>query len=276
MNWRANTPELRRLILDRLEEIDPARTAALSLSGGTDSTTLLFAMLASGRRPTCYTFFCESKLSGDLQAARALARHFKLDLVEVMIPWDLDALVNDLRVLVQAAYVLKRTIVQCMHPYLHIYPVVASDLLLSGLSADDLYATSRRSQITLHTKGEAALLADGGRLSNSTNLNYSNGNIIRFAGRFGKEMADLYDSREIEQWLLQFHVNDLHKPLMKAPSIFAFEDFYSQGAFYRKPSPFQINSSLRELHDALLKSKYNTRDLSNVVGIYNDIAKGII
>ena len=161
------TPEdakgLRELMIQLIEERDPDRTASLALSGGTDSATILFGMIETGRRPRCYTFYCENTISTDLLASRRLCQHFGLELVEVQIPWDLERLVLDLRTLTQRARVIKKTVIQCMHPWLYIYPeMVKRDdrLMFNGLGGDDHYCSKRKVMVAVRTKGERCALEE--------------------------------------------------------------------------------------------------------------------
>ena len=268
--------KLRAMLIDQVEKADPDGTAEVALSGGTDSATVLFAALASGRRPRCMTFHVEGNVSEDLQAARRITSHFGLELSEITIPWNEEQLVKDIRYLVSKAHVIKKTVIQCMHPWLYIYPAMRSGTILSGLGADDYYCSDKRAAIHLHKGGEARLLEYGYRVSDSKNLNYSDGNSIAFAATFGKQNIDIYGRQDIEDWFKQWKIKQLHAPVQKYPSLKAFEEYFTQGAFRRLQSPYQINSGLRDYHETLLTSKYNTRGLQDMIGIYTDIAKGVI
>ncbi|KAA0573388.1 asparagine synthase-related protein [Azospirillum sp. Sh1] len=287
----------RQLLIERIEREDPNRTAELALSGGIDSATLLFAMLESGRRPTCFTFYIDKSPSEDLIASRALCQHFGLTLREVAIPWDMDQLVRDLRRIIPAAHnPRKPTIVQCMHPWLYLYPAMQSDLAFCGLGAEDQFGTQGKLQKFINmtvaaakrdgkTPAEAREVADKavwdqgwrGR-SWEGDLDHSTANIIRLGRSYGKTLIDLYSGdRRLIEWFGKWSVFDLQKPFPKAASVYAFEDYYRQGAFLRKPSNYQINSKLKDMHEALCNEpRYNKRGAKAVVSIYMDIAKGLL
>jgi hypothetical protein len=231
-------------------------------------------MLATGRKPHCITFYVEGIESNDLRSARNVCKTFGLALTEVMLPHDVERTVADIRKVLPHCHLIKKTIIQCMQPWLYIYPAMRSDLILDGLGGDDLYCNQRKVQVALHQKGEAAILK--WRKVYSDDLDFSSGNIHRFAAYYQKRSFDFYHSPAIEQWFLQFKVKALHSPYEKYPSVAAFVDFYQHGNFRRSHSSYQINSGLREVHDQLLRSPYNQRKAQSVVAIYNDLAKEIL
>lgn len=268
----ADLRSLRKICEERILQIDPEGKAELALSGGTDSLTVLFAMLSTGRKPRCITFFVEGRISSDLQASRNVCKHFNLDLAEVPLPNTPDRIVNDVRKLLPHCHKVKATIIQCMHPWLYIYPAMKGDLILNGLGGDDLYCMQRKVQVALHQKGEAAILP--WRHVYSDDLDFSSGNIHRYAQQWKKRSIDFYHCDQIEQWFLQFKAMALHKPYEKYPSIAAFSDFYGQGSFRRLHSSYQLNSGLKETHERILYSSYNQRKAKAMIAIYNDLAAG--
>jgi len=275
---------LRDILCARVREMDPDQKAALALSGGVDSTTILFAMLATGRRPRCYTFYCQDTISSDLLASRNLTKHFGLELVEVEIPWDMKRLVADLRKIIPHCEVMKKTIVQCMHPWLYIYPAMVERgdaLMLNGLGGDDHYCMQRKVSVLLNTEGEQAVLDKGWRHCFGDDLKFSPANIERFGRTYGITNKCVYFDQKVEDWFCRFPIRDLHRGpdgrgLEKAASLYAFADYYSQGSFRRLHHSYQKNSRLQEMHEALTGTDYNTRGARDVIAIYRDIASGIV
>lgn len=69
----------------------PDEKIALLLSGGADSTTVLWALLSNGKRPHVYTFKCPgAKPHKDMQKAIALADHYRLQHTVVELSRDAD------------------------------------------------------------------------------------------------------------------------------------------------------------------------------------------
>lgn len=270
--------ELRKIFDQRIEEIDPDRKAGLALSGGTDSTTILFAMLASGRHPRCYTFHVKGIESTDLLAARNLCKHFDLELVELVLPDDPDEIAKDIFKFIDKCRVIKKTVVQCMHPWLYLYPAMRDNgdiLVLNGLGGDDLYANQRKINVAAGQHGEAAVIQ--WRKVFSDDMNFSAGNIMAWGREdWGITNIDFYNHPDIEKWFLKFPIRALHRPIEKYPSIEAYADYYRMGSFYRKHSSYQINSGLKKCHERLLDSRWNARESKDVIAIYNDFWLGRI
>lgn len=288
--------KFRTLLIERVEREDPDKTAELALSGGIDSATALFAMLESGRRPKCFTFYIDGSPSDDLLSSRAICKHFGLELREVKIEWNVEKLFHDLktRILPAVHNPRKPTIVQCLHPWFYMYPVMESDIAFCGLGAEVQYCALGRMQKMLNTAAAAAkrngmskeqaqkeadkvLWSEGWRGTSWENdLNESSGNIMRLGRTMGKRLIDIYSGdQNIIDWFCQFSAFDLNKPFPKAASVMAFFDYFNAGNFLRKPSYYQINSGLQALHEALLDDpRFNTRESKAVVSVYLDIVNG--
>lgn len=259
--------ELRELMIDRVRSIP--RPFELALSGGTDSTTVLFACLAAGIKPRCLTFRLSAVDSGDCRASRFIAKHFGLDLEVVEVPSAPEAMIRDIKAVAPHAHVLKKTIIQCLIPWLYIYPAMETETIVTGLGGDDLYCNQRKVQVALNTQGEEAIRE--WRKTYSDDLRFSNANIIRFGKQYGKECIDAYHWKPIVDWFAKHPAKSLNRPYEKHPSIEAFRDYYGQAPFRRAHSSYQVNSGLRDFHDGLLKSQHNTRRRKAVIALYRDI-----
>ncbi len=264
---------LREIYIERIEEIDPNRNSALALSGGTDSITALFAMIETGRKPECYTFYMDGIISKDLQASRHACKYFGLKLHEIIVPRDVDSMYNDVKRVLPYCEHVKKTIVQCMIPWLYIYPAVEQDKIITGLGGDDYFATQRKTQVRYHQFGDEAIL--NGRIYYGNDLRFSGANIERFAKHYGKQYSDFYDSKKIEQFLLKYTYAAINKPYAKYASVVAFMDYYKAEPFYRDQTEhsYQTNSKLKDCQDMLLHSKYNTKGHKAIIGLYNQIAR---
>jgi len=169
----------------------------------------------------------------------------------------------------------KKTIIQCMIPWLYIYPAVSQPIIINGLGADDFFGTNRHTQVAYSKFGDAGIISE--RKYHGNDLTHADANIMRFARMYGKSNIDFYARADFETFLLQYTFRAINKPVPKYPSIAAFADYYKSGKFYRgqENSSFQVNSRLRDCHELLLKSKYNTRHHKAIIGLYNDIARRV-
>ncbi len=265
---------IRKLMIKRVEEIDPNHNTAIALSGGVDSTAILFAFLESGRKPDCYTFRLTNYKSDDYKSAKLLCKAFGLKFHEILVPSDVESIVNDIvEILPYCAYV-RKTIIQCMIPWLYIYPKLEQDQIVCGFKADDLFQTFKDSQMDLRKYGEEKIRETTRSGShNEWTDETSVFNIMKFASHFNKKCIDFYFDKDIINEFLDYEIQALHKPFEKAFLVGAFSDYFQKGSFYRKRSNYQINSRLREAHERLLKSEYNINDSKAVIGIYNSIAR---
>lgn len=268
---KEDAAQFRMICLERINEIDNERNACLALSGGTDSMTILFSMLETGRKPECYTFYMQGYESRDLQSSRHACKYFGLKLNEIVIPSSIDAIYNDIRRVIPFCEYPKKTIIQCMIPWLYIYAAMDCEKIINGIAGDDHYATEKNMMIAYAKGGEKAVLKH--RRLFDKDLNYSEANIVRLASHFGKKNEDFYATEKMEKFLLGYTYRAINYPYAKKPSIMAFADYYKAEPFYRDLTEhcYQINSHLKNYHNALLQSKYNRRGAKDVVAIYNDI-----
>jgi len=265
---------------DGFKELIVSKIAAIkepfeiSLSGGVDSNIILFATLELGLKPRCITFYMDGYESDDLKTTRRITEHFGLDHLEIAIPCDKDSIVNDVKRVLPYCEVMKKTIIQCMIPWLYIYPRMETDTILTGLSADDLYCNQKKLVILLHRSGEEAV--EPYRRSYSGDLNFSNGNIIRFGKQYGKVCKDIYHDEDVEEYFRKYPVKWLNKPKEKQLSYGAFQKYFDVGNFYRHRQSYQVNSRLRDIHDeVLLNSEWNRKGYKVIIPIYRDIEKTI-
>lgn len=258
----------RNLLVKKIEQINGPYE--ISLSGGVDSTIILFASILSGYKPRCITFYMDGYESGDLLSTRKLTKYYGLKHVELAIPSSKDKIVEDIKSVIPHCEVFKKTIIQCMIPWLYIYPSMESKTILTGLSADDLYCNQRKVAVQLAQQGEDSILEY--RKSYSNDLNFSNANIIRFGENYNKTCIDIYNDSDIENYFLKYPAKWLNKPKQKMLSLGAFQDFFDSGSFYRRRDSYQVNSKLRDIHDkVLLNSEWNINKNKVILPVYKNI-----
>ena len=288
---RAECGELRKLMIERIEEIDPDRKAAVALSGGKDSLTFLFAMLETGRKPRCYTFYMEGHKSRDVVIAEHVTKFYDLDHVLIPIPTDHDVIVDDVREVMKwsQAQKPKKTIIECMRPWLYVCPEMQArgdDYILIGFAAGNFFNLSARDQKALRKLGEEEFVKQGWRdhyfKPNPHNLQFVDANVAWICKhKFGIDMEDYYACDPIFEWFRQHTVYETNRAedgrrLEKAPFLYAWEDYIKDVGTPGESGSYQIVSNLAEFHKGLLwNEKYNPGGKhKSVVGIYNDLYHG--
>jgi asparagine synthetase B (glutamine-hydrolysing) len=138
----------RIVIQDQLKTIDG--DFAIATSGGIDSSSIVASALDLGLRPYVTSFSLEDRLSTDFQAARRLARYYKLDFMPVFLPKDYDKVIADVRWIIKYGQVTKKTAIECLFPMLHLLRELQPThirTLVTGSAADGHFALSKKAMI---------------------------------------------------------------------------------------------------------------------------------
>lgn len=261
----------RERLLGILRPLDPG--TPLLLSGGTDSATILAALLALDRHPVCYSFRLGSFDSPDIRVARSMTATFGLEHRVVTIPRTPETLVADIRQILRIIPVdaasPRKTHVQCAHPFLYLAEAVAGDgfpAALSGLGADDLYGTGRRATQGYREQGEAWCRKFRTELANSPHV--SDFAIRAVCAAYTLDLIQPYREPALRDFILATPYAELHQPVQKGIALRAFPEFWKRGTWYRRNQNLQVVSGIREWHDTLLSSPLNTRGAKVVTPIY--------
>ena len=236
-----------------IETVRPWSRSPLMLSGGIDSATILAALLAIDARPTCYTYRIDSRVSPDVASARRITAAYHLDLVELQVRSD--QIERDAREAIRLLKVTGRVSVQCGIVCLKVMRQVRADghhSVLNGVAgvvwdtrqiAVMVGARAPREEVdALRRKGLYQITPGGG-----TDVFY------RAAAEAGLDLLDPYQVDPLASVGLSIPVPEVNWPRPKELAVRAFPEFYARG-WYRRPSPMQVNSGLRELHDETILS----------------------
>lgn len=265
----------RRVLVKRAAQLDPDGQAELFLSGGVDSATILFALLEAGRRPRCLTFQLGDTVSVDAAVAASMCAAFGLEHTVVRLPRDTEQLLADVRwVLGHVDWrqtTVKKTIVQCCHPALYLYPAMHGAYGLWGLSGDDIMRTNR--QLALDDYHQGWQKFSRLRRSSTDDPRFTDYHVIDIGRRvFGKRIEDFYNFPAWWAWVQQFPTPEVNHPKQKYAALIAFPDYWRRGNWYRTNSPYQINSGIRQYHDLLL-DRPEFADCTVVQQVYRRLAQ---
>ena len=255
----------------------PANTPLL-LSGGTDSATILAALLSMGRRPACYSFQIGANEHEDVVVSRMMTAHFQLAHEVCVLPRDQEALVGDVRELSKLVKKpVRKTHIQCSQPIMYLAKALKRDGYDTAyIGTGGVVEDNRKGAVMLAEQGEEAcrayrrknLLEDEGSATEAMR------NVSRAVA--GVEIVSPYVQDPLASYGLSLDMAEINRPRQKGIALRAFHMFWLANAWYRKNSPLQVNSGLREWHETLLRSDYNQNAWKDVVGVYRDIESGVV
>lgn len=263
---------LKKLIKKHIENTIPKNEkVAVMFSGGLDSLSVLLSALELGYEVKLYTFHLKGVISKDLETARKVSKHYKLELHEVEISDDLDLLIDDLKYLIKTHDLKKKTQFQVMHPMKHLCEAIEEDYVLSGLEADTLYGNTRSMRKTITCESDFKNIRSK-YIYDENNASYS---FIRneLANNNKTFVAPYKQSSEIISYFLNLESKDLCFGKQKKQTYEAFKTEIDNLSLYRRSSNMQINSGIREFHDLLLQTDLNQKNFKSVIGVYNQLIK---
>lgn len=242
---------------------------ALSFSGGVDSLCILFSLFDMGVKPHLYTYSVFGYPSRDLQYSKAIAKRFNLELTVCQIPSGISTLKKD--VVDMLSFGVKGKVnIQCMHGNFYIAQAVKEAQILNGSGIDGLYGTYRTFVFDGSQKNKA--IFDKKRVE-YYNDPYADA-IEYLRNSFAhKNITALfpYHNKEIFDYLLQFSWSQINKPKNKTIIIKEYSEYFNIKRLYRPRGSQQIEAGIRELHDTLLTSDWNTNNRKRVNELYEDI-----
>lgn len=263
----------RELFLDTLRGHEET---PIYLSGGTDSGTVLAGLLELDVEPVCYTFVVGNRMHEDARVASKMCADHNLDHRIVSIPRNEEQLVADIkraiRELFTVGYEISKAKIQCVQPMIYLAErLVEDDFDEAYLSTGAVCLDDRTVDVLLNTQGEEAA-----REYRTKKLLYDYGSATEamkdVSKRLGVTLYEPYSVQPFADHALSLDMAELNYPVQKGIALRAFPEFWSKG-YYRTNSPLQVNSGIREWHDTLLKSEYNTRDAQAIIALYNDFER---
>ena len=258
---------LKKLLKQYIVDNVPQEEVAILFSGGLDSLSILLTLLDLGYKPTLYTFYLEGLISKDLELSRRISQHHNVPLVEVEIKKDIELMVSQSKALIKKYGLTKKTQIQVMHPLSNVFPLIKEDYVFTGIGADTLYGSARKFKKLIHDE-QAFYNARVEAIRKPESASYIY--IKNAIEEMGKVCVSPYkQSEDIINYFLQLPVSEIRYGKQKKQTYEAFKQEIDELSLYRRNSSMQVNSGIREFHDELLKSEYNTGNYKSVVGIYN-------
>lgn len=237
---------------------------ALCLSGGVDSIALFSLLLEHNKKVRVYSFAFDEN-SHDFITARSLANKTKCHFTPIFLPNDIETLKNDIIVLHEEYGCVKKTDYECVWPFLYVYPFITESIIVTGLGSEGHFGTTKKASI--HFKNDL----DSFRKEFFSNPNVSQRNQHEILCKnFHITSWFPFLTQEVFDWFLGKTWNEINKPKLKQPLIDMINFDINP-----KPSNLQCGSGVREHFDRLLNTSWNKHNHKSVVGILNEVNKGV-
>ena len=189
----------------------PGDEIAVLLSGGVDSSTLLFSANRLGKKVHGYSFQIQDKPTYDSTMAGQICEKNNFDFTLVEVPTD--NLVNDFKTLANKYKCKKKTQFECTFPFMYMYPKIKEKYILSGVAADGHYGVSKRAMMHYrHTKDKFDEFRTGYfSAENPAGIRQ----LEMLSKEYNKILSAPYLDKKVFDYFLQFSWEDINKPYQK-------------------------------------------------------------
>jgi asparagine synthetase B (glutamine-hydrolysing) len=247
----------------------PLNHAAVLLSAGIDSASVLFSLLEAGKNVTAYSFCLEGRVSKDVRYAEITAKEFGVPFVRIDLPTSIDVLREDLIDLVRFG-AKKKTDFECGWPMLYAYQTIKEREIFSGMGADGHFCISKKGM--MHYKNRI----DEFRNTLFLNPSYAQEHIHRNLSTVYKKCwvapymtPDMIDAFKGSTW------DEVNRPNQKQPILDAFPDQFKRIRVFKHMNFQKGDSGISEHFERLLATDLNVGNHKSVVGIYNYLVKNL-
>jgi len=247
----------------------PETDAAVLLSAGVDSSSVLFALLEAGKRVTAYSFCLDDRTSTDIKYAQITAKEFGVPFVQIPLPTSIDVLMEDLVDLVRFG-ARKKTDFECGWPMLYAYKAIREREIFSGMGADGHFCISKKGM--MHFKDRI----DEFRDTLFSNPSYGQEHIHR-------KLSMVYKKRWVAPFMTQKMIDEIkgstwdevNRPHQKQPILDAFPEQFKRIRVFKHTNFQKGDSGISEHFEKLLTTDLNVGRHKSVVGIYNYLVKNL-
>ena len=247
----------------------PLNPAAVLLSAGIDSASVLFSLLEAGKSVTAYSFCLEGRVSKDVRYAEITAKEFGVPFVRINLPTDIKVLREDLIDLVRFG-ARKKTDFECGWPMLYAYQAIKEREIFSGMGADGHFCISKKGM--MHFKNRI----DEFRDTLFSNPSYGQEHIHRNLSTVYKKCwvapymtPDMIDAFKGSTW------DEVNRPNQKQPILDAFPEQFKRIKVFKHQNFQKGDSGISDHFEKLLGTDLNVGNHKSVVGVYNYLVKNL-
>jgi hypothetical protein len=203
--------------------------------------------------------------STDLRIAKETCEYFHIKHVSIPLPRDINELKGDILLLRNKFGVSKKTEFECLWPFLHTFPLVEEDCIVSGLESDKHFGLSKKDRIHFIQTVE---IFDAHKREAFSKLTQHH---------IQKQMTDEtiifpFIEPDMLDRLCGHTWDELNKPKEKMPVRMLFTPQEREDLTLNKHTNLQLgDSGIAKHFEVLLDSDWNLRNYKSVVGVYNSV-----
>lgn len=268
-----NGTELKDIFLHNINCITAGHdSVAIALSSGIDSTANMFALLEMHKHITAYNFRIEGVKSQDYIHAKKNAETFGVKFVECIIPnvVDMDILTE----IIERYKRKKKTDIECIYPFYHLFPEVQENVILTGGYADVHFCISKNGMIhyrhTLEKMNEYRL-----KLFNNPDTSQITELTLIGRERFNLKVDTAFNKTNMIDYFADKTWEEINRPRQKQSYLDMFPEQFEQIKRFNHTSLQCGDSMIRELFEPMLDDEtLNKKGRKRMVDLYRDLYNG--
>ena len=258
-----------KLLCNELARASNDNECAILLSGGVDSLSVAFAAQRLGKKLHAYTFRLSGQTSYDSDKAMHAAEvmGWTCTVVEIRT----DKLEEDFIYLARHIKCVKKTHFECCFPFLHLYPQIEEQEVLSGWAADGYYGISKKAVLHYSQTKEKLDEFRDAYFSDNSRAGYNWHN--RIAQMNGKKFITPYLTDSVKNYFYTMDWQQLNKPYQKHHVVEAFKPEFDRIGKVKKHINLQLGAGIDTLFESLLHNpRINYKDRIRVMDVCRDWA----
>lgn len=262
---------VRGALLDELYYIKASgQPAAVCMSAGVDSHSVLFALMELGVPVTTYSFTLEDRESRDFKYARSTAEVLGVPFTPIYLPTNVQHLKKFLLYAVKNG-ASSKTDFECMWPMVYLFRKVNEPFIVSATSADSHFALSKKANMHYKDKVDHYRTVVFGKRNTGQRI------ILKAeAAKLGKSYFTPYDTTRMCSELHGLSWDELNKPQQKQPIRDSFPEYFSRIKTTVHTNLQLGDSGIADHFTKLLDTDWNRWNYKSIKGIYNRLNSGDI
>lgn len=256
-------------LLDELRFVrDSGKRAAVFLSGGVDSHSVLFALIELGVPVTAYSFTLDTHESRDFKIAKKTCETMHVPFVPVILSTDVAKLKKYVIYVVKKLGAYKKVDIECLWPMLSTLKQVEEEFVITATSADSHFALSKKACMHYKDKVDYYRTIVFKKANTGQRLHMKSE-----CAKLGKTYFTPYDTTRMCSELYGYTWDELNKPKQKNPIRIAFPDQFERCKVTQHTNLQLGDSGIAKHFEKLLETDLNTRNYKSVIGVYNELAR---